>query len=128
MTDILLSLVMKSLTRAQLESRKAKAVWFTRDVRGDSNRADEIEAESLEDYAQQRKIALINTSKRRHAIMAKTPTKADLQQQIDDLQDENQDLQDQLDAVADIVAPADDEEDDEYDPDFDDSTGDEDQD
>ena len=39
------------LTRAQLKSRKAKAVRFTRDVLGDPARADEIEAENLEDYA-----------------------------------------------------------------------------
>jgi len=39
---------MKSLTRTQLESRKAKAVRFTRDILGVPTRADEIEAESLE--------------------------------------------------------------------------------
>ena len=39
--------------------------------------------------------------------MARTKTRADLEAEIDELQQENQDLQDQLDAVADIVAPAD---------------------
>jgi hypothetical protein len=39
---------MKTLSRKQLESRKAQAVRFTRDVLGDDDRADEIEGESLE--------------------------------------------------------------------------------
>jgi hypothetical protein len=99
---------MKQLTRAQLEGRKEKAVRFTRDVLGDPERADEIEAESLEDYAERRKVKLLNPYKRRTAIMPRSQTKADLQQQIADLQDENQDLQDQLDAIADIVTPGDD--------------------
>ena len=48
---------MKTLTRKQLESRKAQAVRFTRDVREDDDRADEIEDESLEDYAEDRHIS-----------------------------------------------------------------------
>jgi hypothetical protein len=97
---------MKQLTRAQLEGRKEKAVGFTRNVLGDPDRADEIEAESLEDYAERRKVKLLNSCKRRKAIMPRTTkTKADLEAEISDLQDENQDLQDQLDAIADIVAP-----------------------
>jgi hypothetical protein len=97
------------LTRDQLESRKDKAVRFTRDVLGDADRAEEIEEESLEDYADRRHIKLTNTSKRRKAIMARGRTKADLEQEISDLQEENQELQDQLEAIADIVAPGDDE-------------------
>lgn len=50
----------KTLSRKQLESRKAQAVRFTRDVREDDNRADEIEDESLEDYAQDRHVKLAN--------------------------------------------------------------------
>jgi len=102
---------MKQLTRAQLESGKAQAVRFTRDVLGDPERADEIEAERLEDYAERRKVKLINSSKTKGLIMARSKSKADLEAEISDLQDENQDLQDQLDAIADIVAPADEEED-----------------
>jgi hypothetical protein len=101
------------LTRAQLERRKTQAVRFTRDVLGDPERADEIEAQSLEDYAERRKVKLLN-SFRRNGTMARGRTKADLEVQIADRQDGNQDLQDQLDTIADIVAPAD-EDDDEYD-------------
>jgi hypothetical protein len=52
--------IVKTLTRQQIQSRKAKAVRFVRDVLGDTDRADEIEEESLEDYASRRKIHLIN--------------------------------------------------------------------
>jgi hypothetical protein len=122
---------MKQLTRAQLEGRKEKAVRFTGDVRGDPERADEIEAESLENYAEQRKVKLINSFRKRNAIMpSTTKTKADLEDQIADLQDHNQDLQDQLDAIADIVAPADEDQDDSNgdDDNDDDDNGDDDQD
>jgi hypothetical protein len=95
------------LTHDQLQARKEKAVRFTRDVLGDPDRAEEIEDESLESYAERRKIQIINP-KRRHGIMARGKTKADLEQEIANLQEENQELQDQLDAVADIVAPDDD--------------------
>jgi cell shape-determining protein MreC len=107
---------MKPLTRAQLEGRKEKAVRFTRDVLGDPARAAEIEAESLEDYAERRKVKLINPTNRSTVIMAKTTkTKADLAAELSDLQDENQELRDQLDVIADIVAPADEDEDDDDD-------------
>jgi hypothetical protein len=98
---------MKFLTRAQLQSRKEKAVRFVRDVLGDPDRAEEIADESLEDYAARRKIQITNPSRRRNAIMATTKSKAELEPEIDDLKDENAELQDQLDTIADIVAPAD---------------------
>src|SRR5258708_5151116 len=53
-----LETVPKTLTREQLESRKEKAERFVRDVLGDTERADEIADESLEDYADRRKIQL----------------------------------------------------------------------
>jgi hypothetical protein len=111
--------VPKSLTRKQLQSRKEQAVRFTRDVLGDPDRAEEIEEESLEDYAERRKFTLINPSIRRKAIMATVKTKAELEAEIADLQEENHALQDQLDAVADIVNPEDEEEEDDNDQDED---------
>jgi hypothetical protein len=114
------------LTRDQLASRKAQAVRFTRDVLGDPERADEIEAESLEDYAERRKVKLLNSYERRNGIMARSSTKAQLEDRIDELEQENEELQDQLDAVADIVAPADDDLDEDDDSESDDDTGDDD--
>jgi hypothetical protein len=109
----------KTLTREQLQSRKDKAVRFVRDVLDDPDRADEIEDEDLEDYADGRHIELINP--RRTESMANGGngrTKQDLLDEIADLQAENQDLQDQLDAIADIVSPPE-EEDEEDDDDAD---------
>jgi len=100
------------LTRDQLESRKQKAVRFTRDMLGDSDRADEIEDESLEDYAMRRRIQLVNP--KGGSFMAKrTETREELRDRIRELEEENETLQDQLDNIADIVAPAEEEEGDE---------------
>ena len=115
---------MKSLTREQLTARKEQAVRFTRGALGDPDRADEIADESLDDYAERRKIPITNPTIRRTAIMPRGKTKAELEAEIEELQAENQELQDQLDAVADIVSPDDGEEDE----DDDDEPGDDDQD
>lgn len=48
----------KSKTVEQLEKTQAKAVRFLRDVVGDSDKADEIEALSPEEYAERKKIAV----------------------------------------------------------------------
>jgi hypothetical protein len=89
----------KALTRQQLQTRKEKAVRFVRDVLGDPDRASEIEDESLESYAERRKIKLLNP---RGEPMA---TKGELLSRIKELEDENEELQSQLDEIADIVAP-----------------------
>jgi hypothetical protein len=116
--------VARVLTREQLQSRKEQAVQFVRAVLDDPERAGEIAGESLEDYANRRKIQIANPTKRRMAGMAKGKTIAELEAEIEELQTENQELQDQLDAVADIVSPDDDDDeedenddDDQYDDD-----------
>jgi hypothetical protein len=102
---------MKQLTRDQVESRKEKAVRFVRDVVGDPGRADEIEDESLEDYAERRKFQITNPNlKRRTKMPSNSRTKADLE-------DENQELRDQLDAINDILNAGDDDDEDVDDPD-----------
>ncbi len=103
----------KALTRDQLAARKEKAVRFVRDVLADPDRADEIEDESLEDYAARRRIEIVDNPRRRRNAMPKRRTVADLEAEIEELREENEGLQDQLDAVADIVAPEDEEEGDE---------------
>ena len=107
---------MKALTREQVERRKEKAVRFTRDVMQDPDRADEIASESLEDYAERKKIALTNP-RRKKKMARPTKTREELQDEIDDLKAENQGLQDQLDSIADIVAPTDEDEDEDDDQD-----------
>jgi hypothetical protein len=94
---------MKTLTSEQVQSRKDKAVRFTRDVLGDPDRADEIEDESLEDYAERRGFTITNPGKENRNMA----TKQELVEQVRELEEENQELQDQLDAIADIVSPED---------------------
>jgi hypothetical protein len=110
--------VPKTLPRDQLQARKEKAVRFVRDVLGDPDRADEIEEESLEDYAERRKITLTNPAKGNRGMA----TKRDLEQQVKELEDENQELQDRLDALADLVSGDDDEEEEGEDADDDSAT------
>jgi hypothetical protein len=98
---------MKTLTRKQLEGRKAQAVRFARDVLGDPDRAEEIEDESLHDYAERRRIKLTNPKGvRRMAVQSRR----ELLERIDELETENEELQDQLDQIADIVVPTEEDE------------------
>jgi hypothetical protein len=98
---------MRTLTRQQLESRKAKAVRFTRDVLDDDDRADEIEEESLEDYAERKRIRLANPEGVRKMPV---PTRRELMERIEELEGQNEDLQSKLDEIADLVAPDEEEE------------------
>ena len=111
---------MKHLTREQLQSRKDAAIRFAENVLRDPDKADAIEDESLEDYADRRHIELINLGRRSNNMAngGNGRSKTELLDEIDDLKAENQDLQDQLDAIADIVSPP--EEEDEEDDDDDD--------
>jgi hypothetical protein len=92
---------MKSLTSQQVERRKAQAVRFTRDVREDDDRADEIEDESLQDYADDRHIKLSNPKGSRKMAV---PTRRELQDRIQELEAANEDLQSRLDEISDIVS------------------------
>jgi hypothetical protein len=98
----------KSLTREQLKSRKAKAVRFTRDVLGDDYRAGEIEDESLEDYAERKRIRLVNP---KGARKMPVQTRRELLERIEELEGQNEDLQSKLDEIADLVAPDEEDED-----------------
>jgi hypothetical protein len=104
-----MTVVHRTLTRGQVENRKEKAVQFVRDVLGDPERADEIDDESIEAYAERRKIKMVGDP--HGADMA---TKEELADRIRELEEENDELQDQLDNIADIAAPIEDEEGGEY--------------
>jgi len=54
----------KIKTREQVEKMQAKAVKFLRDVVKDDDKADEIEALSLDDYAAKKKVTLANPRER----------------------------------------------------------------
>jgi hypothetical protein len=117
----------KILTRAQAQSRKDAAVRFAENVLEDSDKADDIESESLDDWVARKRITLIDNPAKRSLKMANgnadPRTKAELLDEIDQLREENADLGDALAAIADIVAPpdtGDDEGDDDDDQDDDD--------
>jgi predicted RNase H-like nuclease (RuvC/YqgF family) len=105
----------KRLRREQVQGRKEKAARFTESVLGDSERAQEIRDESVEDYATRRKFDITNPTRR--AMMARKTAEdyraevADLKAEISDLEQENESLQEQLDQIADIVGPDEDEQD-----------------
>ena len=101
---------MKTLTRKQLEARKAQAVRFARDVLDDDDKADDIEDESLEDYAEHRHIKLSNS---KGVTQMAAPTRQKLLDRIEELETENEDLQSRLDEITDIIGNNDGEESDE---------------
>jgi DNA anti-recombination protein RmuC len=90
----------KALTREQLQTRKEKAVRFLEDVKHDLERADEVRGESLEHYAERRKIQLSNPSRQRGPLIrepvdrmaAKGQSKAELLERVQELEEENQEL------------------------------------
>jgi hypothetical protein len=101
----------KERTRKEVERMKEKAVRFVDNALDDPDRADEIEDESIESYAERKRIQLVNPARKGNTMPAQ-PTKADLLDRIAELEDENSDLSDQLDAIQDIVAGDDDDDDD----------------
>jgi predicted RNase H-like nuclease (RuvC/YqgF family) len=97
------------LSREQAEGRKEETARFAETVLGDSERAQEIRDEPVEDYASRRRFEITNPARR--TTMAKKTVEdyraevADLKDEISDLEQENESLQEQLDQVADIVSP-----------------------
>jgi len=98
------------LSREQLEARKKKAVEFVRRVLEDDDRADEIENETLESYAERRKFQITNP--RRRAMK----TRQQLLDEITELTETIEDLEDDRDQILDIVAPEEEEEGEEEEP------------
>jgi len=78
----------KVLTQAQAETAKKRASIFLRNVLQDRQRADEVEAESLQDWAAETGRRIVNPHRRSSQIMAQSsPSKADLQDLIDQASD-----------------------------------------
>jgi len=117
----------KTRTLDQVMSMKDKAARFVREVVGDPERAAEFEAMSPEEYAEGKRITIVqNPRSGRTTIlihgdttMAK-PTRADLEDRIAELEDENQSLSDKLDSILDIASDDEDDSDEDEDGDSDD--------
>ncbi|MBZ5513642.1 MAG: hypothetical protein LAN62_02125 [Acidobacteriia bacterium] len=58
----------KQKTREQVEKMKEKAAGFSRQVIGDEDKAQEFEDMSVEDYAQKKKVQLVNPARRREIV------------------------------------------------------------
>jgi lipoate-protein ligase A len=86
------------LSRKQIESRKARAVSFTRDVVGDPERADEIADESLESYAERRGFEFEIANPRSDKV-ARRKSVADLEEELANLTDEFNELVDVNEAL-----------------------------
>lgn len=109
------------MTYDQVSAGKDKVERFVRNVLQDDDRADEIADESVESYADRKHYVISNPLERSPSRMANgngdPRTKAELLDEIDDLQN-------QLDAINDILNPPSDDDDDDYDADDDTDDGD----
>jgi hypothetical protein len=80
----------RTVTREQAERKKTQAAAFMERI-GESDRADEFDDMSVDEYAEHRGLQIANpnnpTRKARKTTMAAGPSKAELQDQIDDGKD-----------------------------------------
>jgi hypothetical protein len=116
----------KSWTQKQAAARKDQAERFVRDVLEDDDRAGEIAAMSVDEYAAERGKELVPNPTRRKSMKRKTSPdqqqardnpvataletttklaeeQSDLYRRIRELETDNESLQDKLDEIADIV-------------------------
>ena len=87
-----------------------KAVRFVGDVLGDDDRADEIEEESPEEYAERKQIRIATNPPPRKRVdtmpqrtKASLPTRTELQDRIEELEAENEELHEKLDSIAEVL-------------------------
>lgn len=117
----------KAKTLAQVATAKQRAVNFLTNVLEDDDRADEVEEESLEAYAERKGIQIIDNPSRHVKGKTMTATKADLQAVIDQVADaaanaldprsNRVQLVDALQAIYDLTGEDDDEDDSDVDDD-----------
>ena len=91
--------VARKLTREQVAGRKAKAARFLRDVLDDSDRADEVEAESIEDYAARRHFVLTNPQRKEVKPMPQREKLQDVLDDRDTLLDKLEGVRDEIDDI-----------------------------
>jgi hypothetical protein len=121
--------VKKTRTLEQVATAKARAVNFLSNVLEDDDRADEVEEESLESYAERRGIQILENPSGRGKQMP-TITKPELEKMLDEVAQlagsaldpasSRRQLVDALQAIYNIAGPDDEDEDEEIDEDDDD--------
>ena len=94
----------KILTRDQAKTAKKRAASFTRNVLNDDDRADEIEDEDLDDWAEETGRTITNPTKKETDMAQTSTTKADLEDTIDQIGDIVADALDPASERADLVA------------------------
>ena len=77
----------KTLTRDQAETAKKRAVLFLHNVLGDDDRASDVESQSLDDWAEQTGRTITNPKRSLREMAQGSPTKADLEETIDQVTD-----------------------------------------
>src|SRR5262245_19242119 len=105
-------------SEAMAEAAKAKAERFTRDVIGDPDRAEEIEAQSLSDWLEETGRQIHNPKLSRRKTMAKTSRDyvaeiRALKEERDSLADELEDANSRLEEIDEILGGSSDEDEDE---------------
>jgi hypothetical protein len=106
------------MTYDRVAAKKDKAERFVRYALDDPDRADEIANESVESYADRKRL-VINPGRTSTNMANASQSKQDLLDQIADLQDDNDALQAQLDAIQDVLSGSDDDGDPDSDSDLD---------
>jgi len=98
---------------------RQRAVRFLENVLADSDRAQEFDDMSTEEYAERKRIRIENPfdhrkEKQRERTMRKPKSRTELQDRIAELEEENRDLKDKIDGVLEVIDPVqeDEEEDD----------------
>jgi hypothetical protein len=100
----------REITREQAARKKAQAATFMGRI-GETDRAQEFDSMSVDDYAERRGLRLSNPASRERKIMASvnTVTKSDLQDVIDeviDVLDDAYDPESSREALAEAVGQA----------------------
>lgn len=110
----------KSRTLEQVEAMGQKAIRFLENVVRDPDKVAEFEGMTPQEYAERKHIQIKNLSgiHREGKAMANKPTRAHLEQYVEELEEQVSDLNERLDSISELAATGDGEaEDDEEDED-----------
>lgn len=101
---------MKEWTLRQAETAKRRAERFLRDVLIDDIRADEVSAESIEDYAARRGFTIVESNPTRLGTpIMQNMTKAEMAERIEELENELDEANDKLSTIGEILGDEEDE-------------------
>ena len=75
----------KAKTSEQVEAMQRKAVRFAENVLEDDDLADELDALSVQEYAERKHLTIANPARREKPQLASTGTKKELQDSLDEV-------------------------------------------